>query len=335
MQKVSDLILDMATGDASAEDVHIQEALGRINVSSSIFEAAYNISELSSEDISFVQEAADKEGIPTDKEGSVGVANEAINRELESYYDLTIATAKKVKSVASKSMALFRNAGKKLGVNQSSDFLEESKAIAAAFGEAYPKGMKLDGDSGFLKSKYAARMAENYCMGMVNTLNAYGIEINSVFEDKVVKIIADLSNWNKALDLASSKKPELALRDMRGKLIRGGKQLSFDKVLTRDQHYTDNVTGKDIQTFGIAVYTLIAVSDAVAKCASQKKSAIAAVRKTVADCTNPRRVTRSCEDINDGVKEWSSNLNSLTANITKGFNDSIYGVTKSISKKNK
>ena len=331
MQKVSDLILDMATGDASAEDVHIQEALGRINVSSSIFEAAYNISELSSEDISFVQEAADKEGIPTDKEGSVGVANEAINRELESYFDLVIATAKKVKGVASKSMALLRNAGKKLGVDQSSDFLAESGAIAKAFGEAYPKGMKLDGDSGFLKSKYAARMAENYSTGMANTLNAYGISIASVFEDKVVSTIAS------PIKAASTEgaKPELALRNMRSKLIIGGKQLSFDKVLTRDQHYTDNVTGKDIQTFGIAVYTLIAVSDAVAKCASQKKSAIAAARKTVADCTNPRRVTRSCEDINDGVKEWSTNLNSLTANITKGFNDSIYGVTKSISKKNK
>ena len=83
VMKVSDLILDMATGDASAEDVHIQEALGRINVSSSIFEAAYNISELPSEDISFVQEAADKQGLPTDKEGSVGVSVEAVNQELE------------------------------------------------------------------------------------------------------------------------------------------------------------------------------------------------------------------------------------------------------------
>lgn len=331
MQKVSDLILDMATGDASAEDVHIQEALGRINVSSSIFEAAYNISELPSEDISFVQEAADKAGLPTDKEGSVGVANEAINRELEAYFDLVIATAKKVKGVASKSMALLRNAGKKLGVDQSSDFLEEIKGISAAFSERYPKGMKLDGESGFLKSKYAARMAEDYCMGMANVLDAYGIEINSVFEDKVVKTIADVGNHGGS----RSEKPEMALRNMRTQLIRGGKQLSFDKVLSRDRHYTDNVTGKDVSTFGIAVYTLIAVSDAVAKCASKKKSAIAATRQIVAGCTNSHRVTRSCEDINDGVKEWSTNLNSLTTNITKGFNDSIYGVFKVLGSKNK
>lgn len=331
--KVSDLILDMATGDASAEDVNIQQALGRINVSSSIFEAAYNISELPDEDISFVQEAADKEGIPTDKEGSVGVAVEAVNRELEAYFDLVIATAKKVKSSAVKSLALLRNAGKKLGVNQSSDFLAEMSSLTQAFSQAYPKGMKLDGESGFLKSKYAARMAENYCTGMVNILGAYGLEISSVFEDNVVKQVTDLSNWKKALDLVKSDKPELQLRNICGQLTRGGKQLSFDKVLSRNTHYTDNVTGKDLASFGVAVYTIIAVSDAVAKLASQKKSVIAKIRVIVSNCTNSRRVTRSCEDINDGVKEWSSNLNSLTANISKGFNDSIYGMTKAVTKK--
>ena len=333
VMKVSDLILDMATGDASAEDVHIQEALGRINVSSSIFEAAYNISELPSEDISFVQEAADKQGLPTDKEGSVGVSVEAVNQELEAYFDLVIATAKKVKSTAVKSLALLRNAGKKLGVSQSSDFLAEMSSLTQAFSQAYPKGMKLDGDSGFLKSKYAARMAESYCTGMVNILGGYGLEISSVFEDKVVKQVADLSNWKKALDLVKSDKPELQLRNIYGMLNRGGKQLSFDKMLSRNMHYTDNVTGKDLASFGVAVYTLIAVSDAVAKQASQKKAVIAKVREIVSSCTNSHRVTRSCEDINDGVKEWSTNLNSLTTNIAKGFNDSIYGMTKAVTKK--
>ena len=332
MLKVSDLILDMATGDASAEDVHIQEALGRINVSSSIFEAAYNISELPSEDISFVQEAADKAGLPTDKEGSVGVAVEAVNRELEAYLDLTIATAKKVKGVATKALALLRTAGKKFGVSQSSDFLAEIGAIASATKEAYPKGIKLDGESGFLKSKYAARMAENYTLGMANILGAYGISIASVFEDKVVSTIASPGKQS----TNEAEKPELALRNMRSKLILGGKQLSFDKVLSRNLHYTDTVNGKDVESFGIAVYTLIAVSDAVAKAASsQKKSAVSKVRQTVANCTSSHRVTRSCEDINDGVKEWSTNLNSLTTNISKGFTDSIYGMTKAITKKNK
>ena len=43
--KVSDLMLDLATGDSSVHDAFIQEAAGKVAVSNAIFQAAYKISE--------------------------------------------------------------------------------------------------------------------------------------------------------------------------------------------------------------------------------------------------------------------------------------------------
>ena len=54
--KVSDLMLDMSTGNASIEDAYIQEAFHKIKVSSGIFQAAYDISELEEDEVALVQD---------------------------------------------------------------------------------------------------------------------------------------------------------------------------------------------------------------------------------------------------------------------------------------
>lgn len=325
--KFSDLMLDIASGDSSINDVYIQEAMGKINVSSSIFDAAYLISELPGEDISFVQEAADANGLPTDKEGAVGVANEAVFRELDAFYDLTISTAKKVKETANKSLVGLRTVGKKLGVNGSSDYLNGFvKPLQDAFAKAYPKGIKLDDKSGFVKAKYATRMTETYCKGMANILGAYGVSLGDVFKDEIVEMVARIPSGMMHVRDNNATSSKYDLKDLKSQLSTGGKQLAFDKQVSRNIHYTDTIKADNLSAFAIALYTLIAVSDAIIKAGKQKKKAIGEVKRVVANCTNTKRVTSSCQDINDGVKEWSSNLNSLVTNITKVFYDSIYGL---------
>ena len=113
--KTSDLMLDMSTGTASAEDVNIQEAYHKINVSSGIFEAACNISELEEEEVKCVQEAAAVAGLPTSKNEAIGAANSAVKEELSAYYDLIVSTAKKLKTTLDKNLKALAAVGKRYG----------------------------------------------------------------------------------------------------------------------------------------------------------------------------------------------------------------------------
>ena len=76
--KYTDLMLDIETGDASVEDVFMQEAYGKIAVASAIFDNEYKISETPEGfNASYVQEAADA-GLPATQDGSKSVANAAV-----------------------------------------------------------------------------------------------------------------------------------------------------------------------------------------------------------------------------------------------------------------
>ena len=322
--KVEDVLLDIATGDASAEDAFIADAVGKINVSSAIFEAAYEISELPSEDIPYIQEAADQQKIPTDKEGSVGVANEAVCQELTAFFDQIVLSAKKIKDSTNKSLGVLRTIGKHLGVKASSDYLNGFVApLQTAFKNANPKGLVIQSKGGaFIKSRYATRMAENYCKGMSNILAAYGIDMGTVLDNEVVKLIVrnNIKLRNDVKDL----------RDVESNLSTGGKQLSFDKTIGKDSHYTETIKSNDLNAFAISLYTIYVTADAVSKMSGKKKAALSTIRGYVNDTTaKANRVARSCESINDSVKESSDNLGSLTNNINKAFNDSIYHLSAS------
>lgn len=328
--KVSDLMLDMATGDASWNDVNIQEAVGKINVSSTIFEAAYNISELPSKDIAYVQEAADAAGLPTDRDESIGVATEAVKRELTAFYDLIVATAKKIKSNAEKDMKAIIAIGKKYGIKSNTgNFLTEFiNPLCTAIMNDNGGAIVLS-DKRFIKAKYAARMTENYGRGLTNLMSGYGINIDNVYSDSVVEMIVRKSTGGaKRADLRD-------LRDLESNLSAGGKLINFDKTVEPNRHYTDTIKSNDIITVAISLYTIIKISDAIIKntaSASQKKTAIANLTSLCdTNTANGKRITRVCESINDGVKEWSDNLTNITNNITKAFTDSIYSLVEAIT----
>ena len=64
MSKYTELMLDIACGDASDEDAYIEQAIGKINVSNAIFALESKIAELpEGEEFMCVQEAADA-GLP-------------------------------------------------------------------------------------------------------------------------------------------------------------------------------------------------------------------------------------------------------------------------------
>lgn len=318
--KLSELMLDMATGDASMHDVYIQEAVGKINVSSAIFDAAYKISELPKGEFMIVQEAADA-GLPTTPEGGAALANQSVKESLKAFYDLVVQTAKKVKQATEKDMKAIIAIGKKYGISATDkdftgQFVDELvKAIMS------DKGKKLSlGDKKFLKGKYSIEVAEYYGLGMANFLSAFGMTLDDTDVEKAFKLKnGDVNTF----------------KDMWRNMSKGGKLINFDKTVSKEKHYVENVSANDIQQMVSGLYMLMVVAKAVvnvAGSASAKKSAMAAVETLCSkeDCEN-KKVSKTCELINEGIKDWTENLVAITDVIAKAYTDSVYSLTEALA----
>lgn len=322
--KVSDLMLDMATGDASELDAHIKFAAGKINVSHAIFEASYKISELpAGEEFLIVQEAADA-GLPTDAEGASALANQSVNEELKAFFDLTVATARKVKQSTEKAMKLILAIGKKYGVAAPTggDFAKE---FAEPLGKAIvsDKGKKLTlGDKRFLKGLYSDQIAECYGLGMINFLSAYGLTFGN-------------SALNGTFAPYKSKREVTSFKDLYKNLAYGGKLIDFDKTVNKEKHYTNAVKASDITDLACAVFEVLQISKAVvdvAGNAAAKKNALNLVNElSTSDTASEKKVSRVKESINSGITGWTASLTAITDNITKAFTDSVYALTESVN----
>ena len=328
---ITELMLDMASGDASEDDVHVQECLGHINISAREFAAAYSISEYPGDLPSIIVESASKANLPTNKGDAKEVANTAVIQGLSAFYNLMIATAKKVRAATERELRAYIALGKKYGINfDKHNFLTGFLNPLCSAVEKDGLLGKLD-DRSFIKGKYAARMVENYGKGMANLMSGYGLSIDNVFGDSVVGIIVR-NNF-------SGKKTIKDLRDVESNMSTGGKQLNFDKTLDKKTHYQDYVKIVDFKMLAISIYALSKISESIIVTlgnASTKKTAMDNIKKLFNEASDGnRRVVRSVESISDGTKEWSDNLNKLTTNMTGAFTDSSYELLKMLKKSTK
>ena len=304
---ITELMLDMASGDASEDDVHVQECLGHINISAREFAAAYSISEYPGDLPSIIVESASKANLPTNKDDAKEVANTAVIQGLSAFYNLMIATAKKVRAATERELRAYIALGKKYGINF------DKHNFLTGFLNPLCSAVEKDGllgklnDRSFIKGKYAARMVENYGKGMANLMSGYGLSIDNVFGDSVVGMIVR-NNY-------SGKKTIKDLRDVESNMSTGGKQLNFDKTLDKKTHYQDYVKIVDFKMLAISVYALSKISESIIVTlgnASTKKTAMDNIKKLFNESSDGnRRVVRSVESISDGTKEWSENLNKL------------------------
>ena len=314
--KFEDLMLDMATGDASMHDAYIQESVGKINVSAAIFDTARKISELPEGEFLVVQEAAEA-GLPTDQAGATCVACEAVKQSTTALYDLVSNTAKKLKAASEKDMKALIAIGKTLGVPTDGDF--KGSFVPALIKAILGSEKKLSlPDKRFLKGKYAEAIAECYGSCMANFLSAFGISMS--FGDY------------------RSRKEVRTFKDVKKNVCAGAKQANFDKTVNKDQHYTDSVSASDIEALAEAIYDVMNVSKAVvdATAGGAKKNALTMVNTLCdkEDC-NGHFVTRALEGIVEGVKEASANLTAITDNTTKAFTDSVYALSSKMTGNNK
>lgn len=328
---ITELMLDIASGDASEDDVHVQECLGHINISAREFAAAYSISEYPGDLPSIIVESASKANLPTNKGEAKEVANTAVIQGLSAFYNLMIATAKKVRAATERELRAYAALGKKYGINfDKHNFLTGFLNPLCAAVEKDGLLGKLD-DRSFIKGKYAARMVENYGKGMANLMSGYGLSIDNVFGDSVVGLIVR-NNF-------SGKKTIKDLRDVESNMSTGGKQLNFDKTLDKKTHYQDYVKIVDFKMLAISIYALSKISESIIVTlgnASTKKTAMDNIKKLFNEASDGnKRVVRSVESISDGTKEWSDNLSKLTTNMTGAFTDSSYELLKMLKKSSK
>ena len=271
------------------------------------------------------------EVLPNHKGEAKEVVNTAVIQGLSAFYNLMIATAKKVRAATERELRAYAALGKKYGINfDKHNFLTGFLNPLCSAVEKDGLLGKLD-DRSFIKGKYAARMVENYGKGMANLMSGYGLSIDNVFGDSVVGLIVR-NNF-------SGKKTIKDLRDVESNMSTGGKQLNFDKTLDKKTHYQDYVKIVDFKMLAISIYALSQISESIIVTlgnASTKKSAMDNMKKLFDEASaGNKRVVRSVESISDGTKEWSDNLSKLATNMTGAFTDSSYELLKMLKKSKK
>lgn len=316
--KLSDLMLDMETGDACLEDAYIAEAKGKINVSHAIFEAAYKNYELPDDGQFVCYVESDQEGIPTKSEKAAGLSCAAVGQELGAFLDATIEVARKVKASSEKDLKTLIAAGKKVGVNMSENF---EGGFAAPLGKAIVVNGRLSlNNSKFIKSRNACKIAKAYTKGMINICAAFGVNISG-------DINALIKNFTGAGDVKGTID---SLKALESKLNDGGKALSIGDAA---EGTVDSIKAGDVTDLAMSIYCVANVADVVIKnCSGTKKDTVAMINKFCGEDCKDGKVSRTCEAINGDIQRYMGNLESIGKAIASGFTDSVYALMETISK---
>lgn len=316
--KLSELQLDLETGDACMEDAYIASAKGQINVSHAIFEAAYKNYELPDDGqfVCYVESA--QEGIPTDSDKAAGTACAAVGHELTAYLNATVETARKVKSAAEKELKTLIAVGKKVGVSMSENF-EGGFAVPLGKEVVSERRLTLSSDK-FIRSRNACKIAKAYTKGMCYTLAAYGIGIEGL--NAVIKNFTGCGTMKGKIT---------CLRDVESRLSDGGRALAIGNAA---EQTSDSVKAGDITDFALSVYTIANVADAVIKAcsASAKKDAVANIKSFCDNECKGGKISRTCEAINGDIQKYMGNLEAIGKAIATGFGDSAYALLETVSK---
>lgn len=330
--KVSDIMLDLATGDASVHDAYIQEAMGQVKVSAAIYNAAKQIALLDdSERSQIVQEAAEA-GLPYDRENSIRLMYESVARELIGTSRHAYMEMAKLEETGSKPTAplgavnvLAKACGVKQTMNGSVDYASELANAVVSKGE-----IDLKHAGKFLKAKSAKKYTSNLIQGIGLLCNAFCIDTKSLFDDDTIKaIVAAPVSTKPGKD--EDGKDDCSVSYITSAIKSGGKYVKDCEISESD--YTGSISKNDLAT-------VITCNFAAAKLAKFAKSKFGENGSKVESMINKAiskksksSVSGDIEDLNekgDGGKsaivEFNDNLFKLNKNLIEGFNNSIYSL---------
>lgn len=336
--KVSDVMLDLATGDASIHDAYVQEAMGQVKVSAAIYNAATKIASLDDSDRSqIVQEAADA-GLPSDREGSINLAYEAVERELIGTCRHLYAESAKIDETASKPttpLAAVNALAKACGVKST---LNGTKEYAVELANAVVKNKDIDlkGNVRFCKAASAKKLTKNLIQGISLLANAFGINTDELFDDDTVSTVvsAPVSTKPKKNEDGTDK---CDLAYMASAVKSAGKYV--DDVTLSDSDYTSTISKNDIATVITCNFAAAKVAKFIkGKLGENGEKIEKKISKAVKSCKNSKNISGSADDLNkccdvDGNKSLivkiNEDLSTLCSNLIKAFNDSISALMES------
>lgn len=197
--KVSDIMLDLGSGDACVNDVYVEQAIGQVNVSSAIFTACEAFAESyadldDSERENVVQEAANA-GLPTTPEGAVDCAYEALSNALIGtfrHFHSESAIVQEAFTGATCPMKGIVAIAKKLGADP--EKLKgvacdpaSAKTIANALGK-----VKLAKGKRFVKAGAIKKITQKWINGTSLVLNAYCTDTSDLYDSSKNPAVAAL-----------------------------------------------------------------------------------------------------------------------------------------------
>lgn len=310
--KFSDLMLDYATGDACYQDAYIQEALGQISVSNAIFEASVEIMDLDRDEIAYVQEAATEAGLPTDRKGSLKVAQEAFVRSSNGFLNLLQQTTSKVADAADKSWKAICGAAKITGVPDSvrDDDLDEFAVQTAKRIVARANKDRTPLSRGFKDGTSFRTNAGLYMRSIQDILPAFGLKSNmagSVVTEYAVTSEADYTEGDLNKFLITMEYATAAL----------------DQPI----HAASDPDYRDIADYIRSTYTLKTFCESVTKALDSESTKKSAAAYTAQDAGNGARSQNAMTQ----MKRSAQRLVSSTNVISKSLNDSGYAIGESLN----
>ena len=185
--KISDIMLDLGSGDACVNDVYVEQAIGQVNVSSAIFTACEAFAESydsldDSEKESVVQEAANA-GLPTTPEEAVDCAYEALSNALIGTFRHFHSEAAIVQEAFTSStcpLKALKTIAKACGYTGEVK-CDEGSADALAKALA-GKAVKLKPGKRFVKGKAIKDLTERWINGTSLILNAYCTDTSDLYD---------------------------------------------------------------------------------------------------------------------------------------------------------
>lgn len=329
---VSDVMLDLATGDASQYDAFVQEAVGQVRVSAAYFNAGMNIASLSdSERTEIVQESAFVDsGLPSDRAGAIELVYESVEHELNGTCRHLYMEAAKITERAEKATSPYGAIdalGKASGMTRSFD---GSLEYITEYAQKVSKGKDTEVQEGrFLKAKAAANYTKSVINAFTLVCDAFCIDTSSVMTDEVVNTVMKGSKVESKCNKKDGK-DECTLGHIESSIKAANKML--DKVSVKESDYTKKITSDDRAV-------VLACDTALTKVAKLVKSKLGGeeggakaeklIKKAVGSCSK-KAVDGSAADLNEKnengaamIQEFNKKLLDAVKELTTAFNDSI------------
>ena len=327
--KVSDIMLELATGDASVHDAYIQEAMGQVKVSAAIYNAAKQIAMLDDEDREDIVQECAEAGLPSDREGALALVYEAVEHEIIGTCRHLYSESAKIDEVASKETAplkaisaLAKACGVKTNMNGSKEYAAE---LATAV--IKNKDINLKGGARFCKASSAKRLTKNFIQAASLLCNAFCIDTSALFEDDTISTVVSAPVSSKPRK-NSNGETECSLDYVVSTIGNAGEYLKNPTLEESD--YTTSISKNDIAT-------VITCNFAAAKVAKFIKNKLGKdggkveklVKAVVKKSVKKNGITSAAETLGSTVAEINHNLFQLSKNIIKAYNDSISALMES------